>query len=296
MLMESNINFPVDINRREITKHGSEKFPCMNYLDRYHNNSCPWHWHDELELGYVKQGSIIVCINDMQFVLHEGEGIFVNTRVLHAYSGYENKECLFPNVLFRASLIYGIKESIFWEKYLSPLMESVSLSYIILKSENPWQKKVLHAVETIFEVLIKEDYGYEFIVRANLSEVMALIFQNCSEQMTKKSQNKTEINRIRKMLSYIQENYMKSIQIQDIADSASISKRECLRCFQQVIKTSPKQYIIDLRIRKAKELLSETNMQLLEICEACGFQDQSYFTKMFRKITGITPGKWRKSR
>ena len=175
-------------------------------------------------------------------------------------------------------------------------MESVSLSYIILKSENLWQKKVLHATETIFKTLIKEDYGYEFIVRANLSEVMALIFQNCSEQMTKKSQNKTEINRIRKMLSYIQENYMKSIQIQDIADSASISKRECLRCFQQVIKTSPKQYIIDLRIRKAKELLSETNMQLLEICEACGFQDQSYFTKMFRKITGITPGKWRKSR
>ena len=98
------------------------------------------------------------------------------------------------------------------------------------------------------------------------------------------------------MLSYIQDNYMKPIQIQDIADAASISKRECLRCFQRVIKTSPKQYIIDFRIRKAKELLSETNMQLLEICEACGFQDQSYFTKIFRKVTGVTPRKWRKSK
>ena len=65
MLMESNLNFPVDTNRREITKHGSDKFPCIHYLDRYHNNSYPWHWHDELELGYVKQGNIIVCINEI---------------------------------------------------------------------------------------------------------------------------------------------------------------------------------------------------------------------------------------
>ena len=81
--------------------------------------------------------------------------------------------------------------------------------------------------------------------------------------------------------------------VEQIADSALISRRECMRLFQRVIGTSPMQYLIDCRIRKAKQLLLETDGTILHIAASCGFQNQSYFTKVFRERTGVSPGKFR---
>jgi hypothetical protein len=123
-------------------KHGTEEFPCTYYLDKYYNSAYPWHWHDELELAFVQKGNLIVSINEHRYTLREGEGIFINSGVLHAYSGMENIECLYPNLLFNASLIYGTQKSVFWKKYLQPLIEAINISHIILRGDVPWQKKL----------------------------------------------------------------------------------------------------------------------------------------------------------
>lgn len=54
------------------------------------------------------------------------------------------------------------------------------------------------------------------------------------------------------------------------------------------------QYVMDFRIREAKKMLSDSSLSLLDVCLNCGFQDQSYFTKVFREHTGLTPGKYKK--
>ena len=54
------------------------------------------------------------------------------------------------------------------------------------------------------------------------------------------------------------------------------------------------QYTIELRVQKARKLLLETDLPLLDICTECGFQDQSYFIKTFRERTGISPARFRK--
>ena len=69
-----------------------------------------------------------------------------------------------------------------------------------------------------------------------------------------------------------------------------------MRAFQNVLGISPIQYVLQLRVRKAKELLLETGLSLGEICAACGFQGQSYFTKVFRERTGTTTGKFREGK
>lgn len=75
-----------------------------------------------------------------------------------------------------------------------------------------------------------------------------------------------ETERVRRMLSYIQMHYSENISIKQISDSAFISKRECLRCFKEIIKITPIQYVIELRISKAKQLLLETDMPIIDIC------------------------------
>ena len=76
-------------NQFESMQHGDSSFPCAYYVDNYKNgnDSYPWHWHEELEIAYVSQGEINAFINGEHYLLHEGEGCFINRKILHSYSG-----------------------------------------------------------------------------------------------------------------------------------------------------------------------------------------------------------------
>ncbi|MFV0529063.1 MAG: helix-turn-helix domain-containing protein [Lachnospiraceae bacterium] len=293
----NNTSFIIDTNHREVTPHGTDDFPCVEYLDTYYNSFYPWHWHDEIELAYVETGSLTVSVNNQRHTLTAGEGIFINSGVLHGFAGMENTSCVFPNLLFRPALLYGTQDSIFWTRYMSPLINAVHLSHIIFNKEIPWQAELTQHIRLAFAALSDKPFGYEISVRNHLSELLLLLCKNYSvESRDCEPTNLLNVNRLRLMLDFVQNHYMHPIEVEQIAEASSISKRECLRCFDSIIGISPKQYVIELRIQKAKELLSSTSLSILETCERCGFQDQSYFTKTFREKTGSPPGKWRKSK
>lgn len=256
-------------NRREITVHGSSAFPCASYLDYYKKSAYPWHWHDEMEIAYIQEGEAEATIDGRKYRLLEGDGYFANCRVLHAVAGVGEEEMRMPNILFHPSLLYGTRDSVFWGKYMEPLVMSPGVSHVILRAEVPWQKDILELTAESFALMTRENYGYEFRVRDRLSEIM---------------------------LAFIQTHYHKPLQLAQIADSASVSRRECLRLFRRLLDTSPMQYVTELRIGQAKRLLAETGLPLLAVANRCGFSDESYFIKVFRERTGSTPARFRKQR
>ena len=75
-----------------------------------------------------------------------------------------------------------------------------------------------------------------------------------------------------------------------------VSESECLRCFHHMIGIPPIQYVKQLRIQKAADLLLTTNKKVGAIGAECGFPDTSYFTKTFRETMGCTHGKYRKQK
>ena len=283
--------------QQEVLAHGNEQFPCASYLDHYirGKENYPWHWHDELEIAYVTKGRLNVTVNDHHFVLNSGEGVFINRRALHAYTLEGDDEVFMPNILFHPILLYGWPESVFWEKYVKPLAFSETVSHVIFSPEVPWQAEILRQAKHAFSLLTEESFGYEIHTQSALSQILFLLLQNLTEiSENALPENPAETDRVRRMLSYIQTHYASSICLQQIADSAFISKRECLRSFRRLTGVSPIQYVIDLRIRKAKQLLLESDLPVVEICSRCGFQNQSYFTKIFREKTGLSPAKYRK--
>ena len=84
------------------------------------------------------------------------------------------------------------------------------------------------------------------------------------------------------------------LTVEQIAASASISPSECLRCFHDMIGTTPNQYLRDQRAQRAAELLCGTGLRVTEIAMQCGFQDASYFARAFKKRTGETPTQYRR--
>lgn len=281
----------------ELKQHGNVIFPVACYWDDLCANTVPWHWHDELEVAVVTEGRAFVATDNGKAVLQKGEGFFINTGVVHGVWNTNDSECRLHSMCFHARLIGGGSDSIFWQKYLRPLMNDNTFAFVRLNPQNEWERKAVVLIEEAWQKCKDEPEGYEFDVRNALSQFISLLISNNS-LVTVPHSDKTRRNqeRIKKMLSFIQKNYGNEIKVKDIANSATISESECLRCFQATIGATPIQYVKQFRIQKAAELLMSSDCMISEIGEQCGFYDMSYFSKEFRKIYSCTPSQYRNSR
>ncbi len=99
-----------------------------------------------------------------------------------------------------------------------------------------------------------------------------------------------------KITEYINANYSKRITLDDIAKEVYLSRSYISTVFKEEMGISLTEYIRDVRIEKSKLLLLDNKVRIIDISGLCGFDDQSYFTKVFHKSVGVTPKKFRDRR
>lgn len=100
--------------------------------------------------------------------------------------------------------------------------------------------------------------------------------------------------RIEKSISYMDAHYSEKITLDNLCNMANLNKTEFCREFKEETGKSPIDYLLWLRIEKAKELLMTTNHKINEISYMCGFYDEFYFSKLFKRFTNISPKDFRK--
>ena len=278
---------------QELVQHGTPLFPVAFYNDDLERNTVPWHWHDEMEAVYIESGSTIVSVGWRHFTLTKGQGFFINAAALHAAAGRGGTHCRYHSIVFHPRLVGGGVDSVFWQKYLKPLIGS-GVRIVVLDGSQPWHEDALNAIEQAWQAGVNETEGFEFRVRARLSELiyrLTLSLPASAQPLSEKALRDSK--RIRLMLKYIEDHYADEITVSDIARSALISESECLRCFRDTIGRPPIQYVKQYRVQKAAELLTSTALKIGQIAERCGFQDDTYFIRSFREIKGMTPAKYR---
>ncbi len=101
---------------------------------------------------------------------------------------------------------------------------------------------------------------------------------------------------IYKAVEYINKNYMKKITLEDVASYVHLSPTYFSKLFKDETKYNFNTYLNNVRIEMGKKLLLDESIPIVDISNLIGFEDQSYFSKVFKKLTGVTPGKYRKSR
>ncbi len=279
----------------EIKKHGTLSFPIAIY-DLDVKYSVAWHWHEELELIYVTSGSAIVSINNVEYLIKENEGAFINANILHEVHSSPDSEGNLMSIVFHPRLVGGSIDSVYWQNYVEPLIKSKGLSHIILDHKEPWHNELLLQVQSIWNKIYQGNSGYEILARNELSEAILLIHSNYAlSQLKPSTQNLKNAKRIKIMLQYIHEHFSEDVTISSLATEAFISNSEVLRCFHNMIKTTPTQYLKQYRIQKACELLETTDYNSVKIGMECGFQSSSYFIKTFKEKLGSTPLEYRKA-
>lgn len=282
---------------QELTAHGTLFFPCGCYwtnLDATVTGDIPWHWHEEMELIIIQKGAATITAGSMKFDLKEGEGAFINSNVIHSGLQISAEKCHLHSFVFHANLVCGSSDNIYMQKYISPLMQCPDIPGLELKNDTDWHAEILQCMQQAYTIFQAESFGFEFSIRDLLSKICLSIVEHNQQLLSFQSdESETTIKRVKNMLDFIHHHYSEPLDLIQIASNVNISRRECLRCFQEILCTSPMQYLIKHRISSSAHLLRESSLNITEICTRCGFTSPSYFSKMFKRYLGCSPKEYR---
>lgn len=273
---------------RELQPHGTSDFSCAGYASRHTDRpeeAIPWHWHEELEIVFIKEGVLHVQIPQTTFKLKKGDCLAINSNVLHYAAAAPL--CELQSLVFAPVLITGSNESVYAKKYMNPLLSCASFHGFLWNADS----SIAELFCSAFQALAEETSGYEFIVREMLSRLSFLLYQEyVQETVAGDIGLNLDSLRVRKMLTYMHNNFSNNISLPEIAKTVGIGDRECLRCFKRTIRLSPMQYLLKYRIMHgAKLLLENPASSISEIAAQCGFDSPSNFSKMFRRFYSCTP-------
>ena len=251
----------------------------------------PWHWHEALEFNLVVSGQVKVSTANQTQVFCAGEVFFLNSNVLAAMDS--DTDCILDSHLFHPVFLSGHFKSVFETKYLNPVTQNRHLDLLALRGNTEGQQQLLRKLRLLSKLQTESDT--EFQTRNLLSEIWLLLLNEIKNADTSifHAPQKNQ-DRILTMIAFIQENFAEKLTLEDIADSAAVSTRECLRCFRASIHQSPMDYLIEYRIRISKKMLETTSLSITDIALRCGFNSNSYYTKQFHRICGKTPNAYRK--
>lgn len=289
----------LDTNQKEKIKYQNQMLHYGLYTPRpeaYFFGDIPWHWHDEFEFGHILGGSMLYKTNHHEFVLHEGDGIFINSGVLHYLHPLEPVEDVrLQSQFFDKSFLAGASGSILDIKYIAPVQEQKQLDAVPLYAADPDKAGFLRRMREGAELSLRGERFFELRLRSLFSQLWEYVYSWAMENKAGEDDyNALEDERIKQMLSFIQEGYNDKIAVSEIAAAVHISERECYRLFQNCLGMTPVEFLVSYRLQKAQELLRYTDKSVLEVAVETGFGTSSYFGKVFRQYHHITPKQYRK--
>lgn len=283
-----------DENMMETIQHGSKEYPFHFYYDNlelFDFHCIEWHWHTEFEFVYVETGTVYFGISDKQFALSEGQGVFINSKILHRYFSQGN--AIVPNFVLMPYFI-AAQDSLIYQKYVLPIMAS-PMDYQIFSSDIPWQAQALSLMR---EMMAAQENAsdVELVNSYLIQKIWHILYQNTDVEHMGKKENYSASSqaRLQLMMQYIHQDFAYNISLSDIADQAKVSKSTALNLFQRYLGISPVTYLVNYRLQEAAKLLASTEKKVTVISKDTGFDSVDYFCKAFKKYYKLTPTEYRK--
>lgn len=283
--------------QKELKKHVSDHFPFLvsyQCLSEYDSNSFMWHCHPEIEITYVKEGSMHYRINNRSFHLKEGDIIFCNSNALHSGEMENQEDCSYIPITFDPKLIYGFFQSTICTRYVDPVIQNLAVCALHIDYSEKWHETFRDRMLEVISLDKKKPDFYELDISIRMQLLWRLLVEHLPHQPVSTTSDFTEYERIRRILSYIEQNYMNQITLDDISEHIHLCESECTRLFKRHMNTTLFSFLQEYRIERSLEYLN-TKESISSIAEKTGFSDSNYYSKVFSKIKGCSPREYRKN-
>ena len=226
-------------------------------------------------------------VNNRSFHLKEGDIIFCNSNALHSGEMEDQEDCSYIPITFDSKLIYGFFQSTICTKYVDPVIQNLAVCAMHIDYSENWHTIFRdHMLKVISLDKEKPDF-YELDISIHMQTMWKLLAEHFPLQAVSPASDLTEYERIRKILSYIEQNYMNRITLTDISENIHLCESECTRLFKRHMNTTLFAFLKEYRIERSLEYLN-TKESISNIAEKTGFSDSNYYTKVFSKIKGCS--------
>ena len=186
------------------------------------------------------------------------------------------------------------KTEVYWVHFTGSQIEEYLAHYDIPFEENIFYTGASPDYQWLYNQMIQElqlkRANYEELLRILLRHALLMINRYIQEGHNAGSD---VLNEVERAVHYFNDNYNKSISIEQYAEEHIISKNWFIHCFKEVMKVTPMQYIVQLRIGVAKNYLEKSNKNITEIADSVGYDNPLYFSRLFTKYTGMSPKEYR---
>ena len=253
-------------------------------------SSDPYHTHPSIEINYLRE-----C--DMTYSFSGVEITIPRDRLCVFWAAYPHRPVSVTGKGTITNAYVSLKQFLDWPLSAKLVDQILSGALICAKTEKNydlslmtrWAREVgemdaawqrLHRQEIHARLARLDLEGWDVIASPRNATRHARIGGNA-------------VTHFDKMLRFIAHNAFDPISVQDVADSAGISRNYAIELFRKMLGVTVKAYIIDLRIHHAKMMLADTNEKILSVAFDCGFASLSSFHEAFSKSTGITPAAFR---
>lgn len=277
----------------EKTSHGTAMFPVEYYHCVYPEGlaGLPVHWHEEFEITSVRKGQCVYMIDLAPCPVEEGDFLFLPTGVLHGIPEGKIRFLETDSFVFHPDML-GNRNDVCQAKYVFPTEKGEIRFPAVIRGES---SACLNRIfEMLKEVFLGKTPGYEMEVKALLLHLLYQLFRTVPYEKSS-PENAEVVDKLKTALQYIKDHYQRPISIREVADACHFSEYYFMRFFKQYMNMTCVEYLNQYRLEIAAGKLAGSSASVTAIALDSGFNNISYFNRIFKRSFGMTPKSYRKT-
>jgi len=264
------------------------------YFKRWESYHMSFHSHKEIEIMYVIDGKCMVETLNEPVSMKKGDFILLDANVPHRLIVDKNTPCRMLNVEFsffkKEGSFPSIKDLALENKHLAKFLLH-SRSYVVLKDSN----EIYYTLKNLVLELDKKESEKDLMIQLQLAQLLIQIARLSAWDKEKKSEHQQADLYVKKTIEYLHHHYDCDIQVKDVSQAVNLHPGYLHRIFKKQTGSTIIEYLTSLRMEKAKMLLADTEIPVVEISYYIGINSRPYFNLLFKKHTNMTPNEYRKS-
>ncbi|MCI8864001.1 MAG: AraC family transcriptional regulator [Lachnospiraceae bacterium] len=284
-------------NYQEKPRHHDNPFPYLTYPCSIPQDfkQVPLHWHDEMELIYIKKGAGTVTLDFSPLKVSAGDIVIVCPGQLHSIGQLNQETMEYENIIFPLWLLSSRQPDSAWETYLAPIaLRQMELPFCLRPGTPPYPAAAA-CLDEIDQVRRTFPKAFELVIKGKLFEFFFSLYQHGLVTLRPHADptRRRSLEKSRQILKYIEQHYNETLSIKKLADFVGFSQSHFMKFFKHTFGLSFTAYLNDYRLTMASRLLLSSEGSVLAVASESGFENLSYFNRKFKERFGMTPREFR---
>ena len=246
------------------------------------------HWHDRMEIIIIREGCGIISI-DLELVpVHKGDICIVLPNQLHAATAQSGGLLKLEIIHFPLSMLTNSNTEDDTLRYFQPLEKGEQVIPWLVTPDYLWYPAFSQCLEEMTQLHTYYPTAYPLAIKSKLFQLFYILFYNEPKVMPKSRPQKS-VQKTKQIISYITEHYREPLTMEQMARVCGFSESHFMKFFKSTIGITFTECLNNYRLSRAYALLPASDASISEVAAACGFDNTSYFNRLFKRKYGITP-------